>query len=824
MTGRYPLRLGDGGMKKFNANLPGHEVTIAEFLKQGCHEDHDRLCIDEYARTGAGAFEPCRCFLGDQQECNTLRSTSACYTTAFFGKWNIGRKGGAPNLQGFDEFVSLKYNRAFPKNDGKARRMLCSPNTNRFCRNTATGALTGKLCTTDTDCDNPGVEHCPRAFGAGAREGEPAEPAFGINQAGFDNPAGHANDYEHYGLYLGDDLTEATSCGEFDDTKAPLQNVHCCAPDGSRRHKFSGFAKADRYDMTLHTDSSGNPLFGKKRVSDTPSCNLEGHYADTKCGFFLGMVRDLANSFIRRQARYAEKFFMYLAVTQLHFPLDASARVLEHYKIGLGKANKDPHAIDKKEVKLLAAAEELDAAIGAIVETLQDPQVDLYDETAIIFTSDHGQQREYGNPNLNGGKQSRLEGGVRVGGLLHLPGLASSQSPIMPDEGKFFGEQVVSQLDIFPTVAHLAGFQSPAFDTTLGRVAPLYAWKQRNFKPWLDPLVFGAECTRAATPTPGDNCLGHEVDGRSFLNVVADPAYNPATQHHRDFAFAFEDKDKGTTKSSITSRKGYFADKVVNDKDCSEDTTCGYAAGVCGYIGDLKPKKCSATSEPMEIGTTCTDDADCAADPLNVLDGDRCEEHLVRTVRGGSIVVCPPAFGGGVGGPADTACESEECRVLSGLCMTTTEKNDCGNASLVSLCDAKDFPRCQADDDCVVAGRSCQFDVYVPCNGCYETSWKYGRDDSLYDVTTNIEEFGAGKNVAPADKVLDAGDSDPISCPVPTSCNPRPDESPAALSANSPLCNVQRYLNCGLEAWHDCVGGGDTNSHLNCDDEAYPAP
>jgi len=94
--------------------------------------------------------------------------------------------------------------------------------------------------------------------------------------------------------------------------------------------------------------------------------------------------------------------------------------------------------------------EEIDHGVGQIIKTLH--QLDISENTLIIFTSDNGPWLRYKTHGgsaglLRAGKGMTWEGGVRVPGIFWWPGTIEPQ--IVTDMG--------STLDIFTTVSHLAG-------------------------------------------------------------------------------------------------------------------------------------------------------------------------------------------------------------------------------------------------------------------------------------------------------------------------------------------------------------------------------
>jgi len=96
--------------------------------------------------------------------------------------------------------------------------------------------------------------------------------------------------------------------------------------------------------------------------------------------------------------------------------------------------------------------EELDWSTGEIIKTLKD--LDLDDNTLIIFTSDNGSTGRNGGSNvpLRGRKGTTWEGGMRVPCVMRWPGKIPA--------GKTCNE-LTSTIDVLPTLAKLAGASAP---------------------------------------------------------------------------------------------------------------------------------------------------------------------------------------------------------------------------------------------------------------------------------------------------------------------------------------------------------------------------
>jgi arylsulfatase A len=145
-------------------------------------------------------------------------------------------------------------------------------------------------------------------------------------------------------------------------------------------------------------------------------------------------------------------FFLYLPHTMPHIPQYASAEFAGKSKCGLYGD----------------AVEEIDWSVGRLLDTIQELELD--EQTLVVFTSDNGAPlrprqaaakadgrfpgRSFAGSNgpLRGGKGTTFEGGLRVPAVLRWPKMLAADRVI---------DDTVSALDLFPTIASLAGADIP---------------------------------------------------------------------------------------------------------------------------------------------------------------------------------------------------------------------------------------------------------------------------------------------------------------------------------------------------------------------------
>jgi len=158
-------------------------------------------------------------------------------------------------------------------------------------------------------------------------------------------------------------------------------------------------------------------------------------------------------------------FFVMLSHYGVHTPFQAKKEILEKYKTKLaGMTFEGPDYIAKDGTTKMhqdnaiyaAMIESVDESLGNLIAELKKDG--LYENTAIIFTSDHGglsnrganSNRELATSNLplRGGKGHLYEGGIKVPFIVYWNGTVKAGS---------ISSQVTSNVDIYPTLLDMCG-------------------------------------------------------------------------------------------------------------------------------------------------------------------------------------------------------------------------------------------------------------------------------------------------------------------------------------------------------------------------------
>ena len=158
---------------------------------------------------------------------------------------------------------------------------------------------------------------------------------------------------------------------------------------------------------------------------------------------------------VRQAVAESKSFYLNFAPYAVHTPIMGNKKYEGHYP-----------ELDKTERAYASMVESYDAALGALMTTLEE--TGQIDNTIIIFSSDNGglsaggrgvapdgEKRHTHNAPLRSGKGSAYEGGTRVPTLIAWPGVTDQEGRA----GTTVDTPIISH-DFYPTILVMAGLQT----------------------------------------------------------------------------------------------------------------------------------------------------------------------------------------------------------------------------------------------------------------------------------------------------------------------------------------------------------------------------
>lgn len=137
-------------------------------------------------------------------------------------------------------------------------------------------------------------------------------------------------------------------------------------------------------------------------------------------------------------------FFVYLPHYAIHSALQARTETLQKFK-------SKPSAGDQVSALYAACTYDLDDGIGILLDKLTELELD--ENTLVVFTSDNGATQQSSQEPLRGSKGGYYEGGIREPWIVRWPGVTTP--------GSRCDVPVINQ-DLFPTFLAAAGVNPPA--------------------------------------------------------------------------------------------------------------------------------------------------------------------------------------------------------------------------------------------------------------------------------------------------------------------------------------------------------------------------
>lgn len=192
------------------------------------------------------------------------------------------------------------------------------------------------------------------------------------------------------------------------------------------------------FDFNFAGTKSGSPPKGYW----PPHPRAPGLENSPKDEYLTDRLTDEAVDFIRRNKE--QPWFLYLTHFAVHTPIQGRPDLVAKYEAKT-KGELHNHAV------MAAMIESVDSGVGRIVELLKE--LDLDDNTVIVFTSDNG---GYGPATsmspLKGYKGTYYDGGIREPFFITWPGVVKPGSS---------SEQPIINVDLYPTFCEMTGAELP---------------------------------------------------------------------------------------------------------------------------------------------------------------------------------------------------------------------------------------------------------------------------------------------------------------------------------------------------------------------------
>ncbi|MDB4385060.1 sulfatase [Opitutaceae bacterium] len=272
------------------------------------------------------------------------------------------------------------------------------------------------------------------------------------------------------------------------------------------------------------------------------------------------ITADLTSEAVRFITENLKKpFFLYLPHVMVHVPLQAGERFKNQSANGI----------------LGDAIEELDDSVGQILTALEE--LDLDDNTLILFTSDNGPAR--GIATLLRGKKGRtFEGGVRVPTLVRWPGKIPAGSK---------SDEITSTMDLLPTLTRLAGASPPADRILDGHnIWPILRGDPSATSPYDAFFYYRADALEAVRSGPWKLHLAGNQGKPALYNLTADIA---------------ETTDLSREHPKILARLERLLDEARTDLGDGV-THPGANVRPVGYWHDPKPLLARPDGKPLNRG------------------------------------------------------------------------------------------------------------------------------------------------------------------------------------------------------------------------------
>ena len=265
--------------------------------------------------------------------------------------------------------------------------------------------------------------------------------------------------------------------------------------------------------------------------------------------YLTDVLAQRADEEIRAAVAAGSPFFLHFAPYAVHTPIMPHPERVGRYR-----------ELEPTEAAYASMIETVDAALGRIMTTLEE--LDLADETLIVFASDNGGLSAHGrggdahthNAPLRSGKGSAYEGGVRIPFVIRPPGDRSEVGPSR------IATPIVTT-DLFATILGVAGIQLDAADHDSIDLAPF--WTTGRPRPDRPPLFWHMP-HQWGVPGPGIEPFSSLRMGRWKIIYFHDGPRVELYDLERDPG---ETTDLSTTRPAVRRRLAELLDRALEDAD-----------------------------------------------------------------------------------------------------------------------------------------------------------------------------------------------------------------------------------------------------------------
>lgn len=208
-------------------------------------------------------------------------------------------------------------------------------------------------------------------------------------------------------------------------------------PEARGFDHFKGLLSGVLDDNYHHLTRGSNMMRENNQVISTT-----GHITDLLTQWSIDFLQDHAATDFD-SASPLQPFFLYLSYTAPHAPIQPPPAWLARVEA------REPE-LEPMRAGYVALVEHMDDGIGQVMATLRE--LNLAENTIVIFTSDNGGMANYGGRNgpYRDGKGSMYEGGLRVPAFLVWPNHVAPGSTT---------DEVVTTMDYLPTLMELVGIE-----------------------------------------------------------------------------------------------------------------------------------------------------------------------------------------------------------------------------------------------------------------------------------------------------------------------------------------------------------------------------